>query len=98
MQGTTSSVVRSIVATDALGVVSRLLTVAAVVLIGQGLIASTLRLDGFGLAGSLPSTYYVGLAMLPFALPMFLAPRLGARLATRYWKAAKYGASPRRLR
>lgn len=70
ISGTLSSMwpnVRSIVATDRLGVASRILTVVAVLLIGLGLGASSLRLDGFGLVGSLPAMYYVGLAMLPLA-------------------------------
>lgn len=74
MKWSTSGIVRSMwprlrssVATDRLWVASRALTVVAILLIGLGLVASSLRLDGFGLAGSLPPPYYVGLAMLPLA-------------------------------
>jgi hypothetical protein len=39
----------------------------ALILTVGGLSRSSLRLDGFGLAGSLPPSYYIGLASLPLA-------------------------------
>ncbi len=46
-------------------VVSVGLTATAVLLLAASLLASHLRLDAYGLAGSLPVTYYLGLACLP---------------------------------
>src|SRR3989442_13594470 len=57
--------VRSFGATDRLGIASRALTVVALLFVGVGLVGSHLKLDGFGLAGSLPVPYYIGLALLP---------------------------------
>jgi hypothetical protein len=57
------------------------LTATAVVLIAASLLASRLRLDGYGLAGSLPVTYYLGLACLPVASAvLWTRPRGGVLL------------------
>lgn len=48
-------------------VASIALTVLGTILLAVSLAVSRLHLDGFGLVGSLPLTYYVGLACLPLA-------------------------------
>jgi hypothetical protein len=62
-------------------VASIALTVLGTILLAVSLAVSHLHLDGFGLVGSLPVTYYVGLACLPLASSLlWTRPRGGAVL------------------
>ncbi|HEX9044025.1 MAG TPA: hypothetical protein VF802_03275 [Candidatus Limnocylindrales bacterium] len=61
-------------------VASVALTILGTLLLAVSLAFAHLRLDGFGLVGSLPLTYYVGLACLPLASSLLWTRQRGAAI------------------